>query len=1378
MEKNNLKGCGFFVLSFIGFLFLGSISARAETLFYASFDKSLAADVSVGEAAPIGTDAAVITVFTELTKGGKGVKKPGTEEVGEALDLASERGKTAEISYESSGNINTSQGTIQFWVYPMFDIWPLRGKDSTRKFFSLKMQGGQYNGIYLAYRDWYYDGINPTAPIIALQIEINDGKSYYAHWDLRKIGWRKGVWQHVMACWDKESTRLYINGAQVRKIEFTETAPYKPTPPDGPIVIGQTGKDLNAPFLLDELRIDDRPLVGADVTKFDPWSLPGIEKKTSDIVYRPQIPCARISVLPTIDGNLSEEVWKSAIKVGGFTALNSIGDFRFVDIQTYLQACYDEKNLYLGFTSFEPYMEKLSAPVREHDGEVWHDDAIEAFICPEKENPKLYYQFIANASGSTYDGKGSTNSSWNGLWDVKTSKNQDKWFVEMAIPWETLEVSAPSTGSALPFNAARDRYILGGELSSLASVGSSFNMTNNFGNLCFIDKRDELGSENKINSFFIQKVSSDCRRKLEVIRQQLQTADSFQVPADSREAKELAELKSALEPLAKVVAKPMGVEDCVRAINQFDIFALKAEEISIRTFATTSLSALKSPGKDVVVIGEKNRFVIHKKSGILLGITDDTGNIICRSAIDRYTFETKDKKKISFDEIGDRVIEDSFQVSNNQVQTLCLNANAPEIEIKKTYTLISDKILVKRVEFKNSGEKEYKVSGVTRVTLDNGFRKEGLYSRLPCAIAYVNEKYLTLADEVKSAIPLRKSWVDTSGAGLVVFTNKERTLGLAQYQTRINDKLVFLPDSTFEMSFLTPEGWSLAWFVAALKGNSSVSCEMRYHIFDGNRMRFYQEHRETTGIKEAWKDWEPGRWASRIKFFNAFAWFMKPEIWQPMFDNQLKTLTETYSAINRPGDLVLLMTKGISYWWGNLPVSDSSVVSGWDFNSGEASTFPVSAYAPRFWAASKDDSLFRLGNYGWPSSIALLPGSSKEHPEWFLHNQKGELIGCAVPEFEAVCPSYNINHANNDVVEWLTDQIIQSADYFKTTMVYTDGSRPGTAIDWATMTMSSSTDISFAKRLWEKCRKRDIIYFANDDYVMTPYKDVVFIETVTWPWEDWKANVSQMAVAKLYANPYVPSFLLYWNEANNLDMINTGVLLGLRGVQPPYSYRIAESYMTTAHEMYGYGLVDVGLTPCYWMEETDIETYSLQREGDKGILITLRNHRKEPADITLSFDAEKAGLDIKKPFYAWYLDAKSFDELKANPSPELFVTKDIREQIAVSKGRIRIMVKDVVPEVAKQIYITNIPAFVWGIAGKPTQVKAANVLATSIEQEEDNLFGVLCERDSSILYVLPERKSLKVLMDGKEINTRESSIGTTPVLLFTVPAGKHNIRIR
>ncbi|MCD6221342.1 LamG domain-containing protein, partial [bacterium] len=300
--------------------FLLTISAQAETLFYASFDKSLNADIAAGESTPIGANAAVITIFTERTKGGKGVKKPGTKEIGEALDLASKRGKTASISYESGNNIDTRQGSIQMWIKPKFDIDFKPGKDEARIIFYVKMRGGQWRGIGMSFRYWYYQNHPPCQPTIWLS--INDGRSHNFYVRLDKIPWEKDKWHHILAEWDSESIRFYIDGILRRFFKFPEDAPYNPTPPEGPIIIGKVRKQTSDfPFLIDEVRIDGRVLTTAN--KFDPWKLPGIEKRKSGISYVPKIPCVKVATAPNIDGDLSDNIWKNAVKVSGFTALGS-----------------------------------------------------------------------------------------------------------------------------------------------------------------------------------------------------------------------------------------------------------------------------------------------------------------------------------------------------------------------------------------------------------------------------------------------------------------------------------------------------------------------------------------------------------------------------------------------------------------------------------------------------------------------------------------------------------------------------------------------------------------------------------------------------------------------------------------------------------------------------------------------------------------------------------------------------------------------------------------------------------------------------------------------------------------------------------------------
>lgn len=106
--------------------------------------------------------------------------------------------------------------------------------------------------------------------------------------------------------------------------------------------------------------------------------------------------------------------------------------------------------------------------------------------------------------------------------------------------------------------------------------------------------------------------------------------------------------------------------------------------------------------------------------------------------------------------------------------------------------------------------------------------------------------------------------------------------------------------------------------------------------------------------------------------------------------------------------------------------------------------------------------------------------------------------------------------------------------------------------------------------------------------------------------------------------------MLYWRgKRGPIRYINNILLYGFRAQAPDFSPELAEPYIQAGHEMFGYALVDVDLKRCYWIEKTEVEDYSLQRKRSNGLLLTLLNHKKKPANITLSLDAKKAGLDVK-----------------------------------------------------------------------------------------------------------------------------------------------------
>jgi hypothetical protein len=169
-------------------------------------------------------------------------------------------------------------------------------------------------------------------------------------------------------------------------------------------------------------------------------------------IPRAQVPAPR-SVL-VIDGSLEDKAWKSAPPLI-MRKLRTGEDTKF---RTEVRVLADAKALYIGFTCFEPAMDKLRARVKEHDGQVWGDDEVEVFLSSGEKSSDSYFQFIFNSLGTVFDGKGKDYTAWNAA-GIKTAakKYKDKWTVEAMIPWKDLVKSGekPSTLWRANFNRYR-----------------------------------------------------------------------------------------------------------------------------------------------------------------------------------------------------------------------------------------------------------------------------------------------------------------------------------------------------------------------------------------------------------------------------------------------------------------------------------------------------------------------------------------------------------------------------------------------------------------------------------------------------------------------------------------------------------------------------------------------------------------------------------------------------------------------------------------------------------------------------------------------------------------------------------------------------------
>lgn len=146
-----------------------------------------------------------------------------------------------------------------------------------------------------------------------------------------------------------------------------------------------------------------------------------------------------------IDGSLNELAWDSA-GIENIFWLHYPVDSGKTYAKTEVKMMYDEKNLYIGFTSYEflgrPVVQSLK---RDDDVNTSNSDGITIVIDPANTAKSGYY-FRVNAAGAEIDGTvsqngmyPSVNNNWNNKWFAKVRRNQNTVYYEIAIPFSAIK---------------------------------------------------------------------------------------------------------------------------------------------------------------------------------------------------------------------------------------------------------------------------------------------------------------------------------------------------------------------------------------------------------------------------------------------------------------------------------------------------------------------------------------------------------------------------------------------------------------------------------------------------------------------------------------------------------------------------------------------------------------------------------------------------------------------------------------------------------------------------------------------------------------------------------------------------------------------------
>jgi len=188
----------------------------------------------------------------------------------------------------------------------------------------------------------------------------------------------------------------------------------------------------------------------------------------------PSVTIERTGAAPTIDGDLADAVWQREPDIPALGILAN-GDPATEPTQVWL--AYDDGAFYVAYRCSESQMNKLVAQHGERGAPLYQDDDVEVFIEPP--GAPAVRQFAVNALGTISDNFGNA-----APWRAGAKQYQDRWAVEIVIPWSVLGVDgAPAAGDSWGMQFGRQQKP-SGETTSW-TPGRAFNAPEGFGLVVF-----------------------------------------------------------------------------------------------------------------------------------------------------------------------------------------------------------------------------------------------------------------------------------------------------------------------------------------------------------------------------------------------------------------------------------------------------------------------------------------------------------------------------------------------------------------------------------------------------------------------------------------------------------------------------------------------------------------------------------------------------------------------------------------------------------------------------------------------------------------------------------------------------------------------------
>ena len=152
------------------------------------------------------------------------------------------------------------------------------------------------------------------------------------------------------------------------------------------------------------------------------------------------IQMVRTQAVPTIDGRLDEDLWASAALVEDLYEA-SPNEFAEPSEHTQIYLSYDDDALYVGLRAWDSEPDNIHARILRH-GERFGGDDFFAVVLDPFNTQRGGFVFATNPNGARDDALYQNTTElvfdWDGIYQAASTKNDQGWVAEMAIPFKTL----------------------------------------------------------------------------------------------------------------------------------------------------------------------------------------------------------------------------------------------------------------------------------------------------------------------------------------------------------------------------------------------------------------------------------------------------------------------------------------------------------------------------------------------------------------------------------------------------------------------------------------------------------------------------------------------------------------------------------------------------------------------------------------------------------------------------------------------------------------------------------------------------------------------------------------------------------------------------